>query len=947
VSSATKETTVLIIDDEISIRESFSDSLEDKGYITLMAENGVEGLSLFRQNKPDLVLLDLNMPEMDGLEVLSEIQKTTTETPLIVISGTGEIHHVIEALRRGAWDFLVKPILDLEIFFHAVENALEKSRLRQENIKYREKLEQMVEQRTVELKQANHHLSQINSRLRHIVNSTRLLSFCHEVEQFGYLLLEEFGNLMQATGGSIYLRDEDGLRRVHTLDPGHAHQHIPFPLPEGSIFHRAINEKKPILVNNIHHSKRNSSSGWQGYQDGSFLVFPLPDGTGEIIGVLTLHSKKTPPFVNEDKEIGTILASYSCEAMRAVRITQELSISEERFRELAEMLPEAVFETDLKFNITYANQRAFEISGYTADDIKKGLNRNEMLRAKDQQTSSTTTAKQLSNELPGEGEHLIVRKDGSVCPILFRVNKIQKDGVIKGYRVIVIDITEQKKVAQKLENARNYISSIIDFMPSLIIGVDKENRVTLWNLAMEKATGVTAESAKGELVSDVFPQIAPDISKIGNSILTEKTITETNKPRQTESGVQYENITIYPLISDNEGAVIQIKNVTKEFEMQEQLNHSRKMDALGQLAGGIAHDFNNLIGGIMNSAQLLKSKKRNLDEKNIKFVDMIIKASRRAAELTEKLVAVGRKGIISPAGVDMHIIINDAVTLLERGIDKKVSISIESTAKNRIIIGDSSMIQSAIMNMCINSSHSMPDGGEITVSTKEMTLDAAYCNASVFNIEPGPYILIEISDTGCGIPLENLHKIFEPFFTTKSPNQGSGFGLAAVYGTIQDHNGAISVSSEVDKGTVFHLFLPLAKNAIVQQREEIEVLAGTGRILLVDDESIVRATGQAMLEEMGYDVLSAENGQEAVEIYQKEHHKIDLVILDIIMPVMDGRVTALNLREINHSCKIVFSSGFFKSGDLDDLKESGVSDYIRKPYHQSELSQTIVNILRR
>lgn len=947
MSDNTTQTTVLIIDDEVSIREGFANFLEDRDYRTLMAENGLEGLSLFCQEKPDLVLLDLNMPEINGLDVLTEIRKIAIDVPMIVISGTGEIHDVIEALHRGAWDFMIKPIVDLEIFIHAVENVLEKSRLKLENTRYQQKLEQMVEQRTVEQKQANHHLSQINARLRQIVNSTRLLSFCHEVDQFGYLLLEEFGNLMQATGGSIYLSEDDGLRMVHTLDPGHALHFIPFPLVEGTIFHRAINEKKPMLVNDIHSSQNVSSSGWKGYRDGSVLVFPLSDESGEIIGILTLHSKLVPPFVDEDKEIGTILASYSCEAMRAVRTTEELSMSEERFRELAEMLPEAVFETDLKMKFTYANQRAYELSGYQPEDFKKGINGIKMLMPEDRKTVTTDLPERIGNELITEGEYQAIRKDGSVYPIHIRSNAILKEGVIKGFRGIAIDITEQKQAEGKLENARNYISSIVDFMPSLIIAVDKQSRVTLWNLAMEKATGVTADSAKGQLVSDVFPQIVLEMSNIEESILTGKVTKKTNSPLQTKDSIQYENITIYPLIKEGDGAVIRIDNVTKEHEIQEQLNQSRKMDALGQLAGGIAHDFNNMIGGILNSAQLLKSKKRNLDEKSIKFVDMIIKASGRAADLTSKLLAVGRKGIISPAGVDTHIVINDAIALLEQGIDKKISISIENKAKNRIVIGDSSMLQSALMNMCINSSHSMPDGGEIMISTENISLDITYCNANTFSIEPGSYILIKIRDSGCGIPLENLNKIFEPFFTTKSPNKGSGLGLSAVYGTVQDHQGTISVSSEVGKGTVFHMFLPLAKNAIVEKNEETEVLMGSGQILLVDDESIVRQTGKSMLAEMGYDVLSAENGQEAVEKFKEKHHEIDLVILDIIMPVMDGRETALKLREIDKDCKLIFSSGFFKAEDLEELKSSGISDFIRKPYHQSELSQIIVDILKR
>jgi DNA-binding response OmpR family regulator len=242
---------ILIIDDEKAVRDSFGAHLEDCGYAILTAENGRTGLSLFEKELPDLVIVDLRMPEVDGMQVLEQISRVSPLTPLIVASGTGVISDAIDALHCGAWDYLLKPIEDLSILIHAVEAALEKGQLKKENQEYREHLEQLVEARTTELEQANLHLSQINARLRHIVDTTRSLSFCSEVQEFGSLLLEEFGQHMVATGGSIYLKEAHGLRLVHTLDRGHASEFIPFPLPVNSLFQRAMVENQPILVRNI------------------------------------------------------------------------------------------------------------------------------------------------------------------------------------------------------------------------------------------------------------------------------------------------------------------------------------------------------------------------------------------------------------------------------------------------------------------------------------------------------------------------------------------------------------------------------------------------------------------------------------------------------------------------------------------------------------------------
>jgi PAS domain S-box-containing protein len=359
-----KSSRILIIDDEKAVRDSFGAHLEDCGYEILTAENGREGISVYETQQPDLIIVDLRMPEVDGIQVLETISGRSPLTPLIVASGTGIITDAIEALHCGAWDYLLKPIEDLSILTHAVEAALEKGLLRKENQAYRRQLEQLVEERTAALARANEHLSQINTRLRHIVDTTRSLSFCREVQSFGSLLLEEFGQHMLAAGGSIYLKEENGLRLIHSLDLGHAADFIPFPPPENSLFQRAIAAKRPILVHDIADHETVEPSGWQGYTDGSALVFPLPDEFGGIAGIMTLHSKTPPPFLDQDREIGTILASYSCEALRAVRATEELRESASRFRKILDTIPTGIIIVDAETHqIVYTNPAAASMVG--------------------------------------------------------------------------------------------------------------------------------------------------------------------------------------------------------------------------------------------------------------------------------------------------------------------------------------------------------------------------------------------------------------------------------------------------------------------------------------------------------------------------------------------------------------------------------------------------------
>lgn len=337
---------ILFIDDDKTLRIVFKDYLEDFGYQVICAENGKLGIDMFERFNPDLILSDLTMPEVDGLKVLETIRAQSPDTPVVMISGTGVITDAIEALHLGAWDFLTKPVENLEVLRHAVEKSLERSTLITQNRQYQQKLEEQVRERTLELERANIDLNQINSRLRHIVETTKTFAVNSRKSNFGKKLLEAFGIHMTAHGGSVYAVGREDLRLLHALDPGHAPDTILFPLKIGSIFDRVLSEKKPVLLKNISREREVAPSGWSGYRDASVLAFPLLDEAGEITGVLSLHSKTDPPFLEQDMEIGAILASYSCETLRAIRASEALRKSELRYRALFEKSPVALWEED-------------------------------------------------------------------------------------------------------------------------------------------------------------------------------------------------------------------------------------------------------------------------------------------------------------------------------------------------------------------------------------------------------------------------------------------------------------------------------------------------------------------------------------------------------------------------------------------------------------------------
>ena len=318
----TEQPVILTIDDESVIRGSIHAYLEDYDYRVIEADNGRTGLEIYHREPIDLVLVDLRMPEMGGIQVLKTIRAKTPDLPVIVVSGAGDISDVVEALRLGAWDYLMKPIDDMSILKHAIEKGLERGRLFEENRQYQTELENRVSTKTEELRE-------VNRRLCDVVESTKKLLGCGDIRKSGAMMLEEFARHMDAAGGSIYEVSENSLRCVHSLDAGHARSEIPLPLKEGSVFARAFAQKEPIFVPDIRQEQKISPSGWAQYGDDSFLIFPFIDRSGQPLAVVSLHSKKHPPFVAQDREIGAILASYACEALQTASAVTAMQRSEE------------------------------------------------------------------------------------------------------------------------------------------------------------------------------------------------------------------------------------------------------------------------------------------------------------------------------------------------------------------------------------------------------------------------------------------------------------------------------------------------------------------------------------------------------------------------------------------------------------------------------------------
>jgi signal transduction histidine kinase len=320
---------ILTIEDEERVRRSITVYFEDAGFEVLEAATGEDGIRLFNEEKPDVALVDLRMPGLNGVEVIKTLHEQCGQVPLIIVSGAGGLQDAIEAIRNGAWDYVTKPIRDMAALEHVVNQALERARLIKDNSEYQERLEELVAQKTEELRTTNRNLRELNKRLRSLVDTIHELHTCDDVKSYCKILLQKFAEHINASGGSLYLRNDQEFRLVRALDPGHAPDSLKLPLEENTVYEKVFSRKQPFLIQNIH-KEEFSPSPYNQYPDDSAMAFPLTDENKDVIGLLSLHRKNSPPFTKQDLEVGSILASYSSEVLHATRSEQARRESEER-----------------------------------------------------------------------------------------------------------------------------------------------------------------------------------------------------------------------------------------------------------------------------------------------------------------------------------------------------------------------------------------------------------------------------------------------------------------------------------------------------------------------------------------------------------------------------------------------------------------------------------------
>ncbi|MBN8524585.1 MAG: response regulator [Planctomycetes bacterium] len=387
------------------------------------------------------------------------------------------------------------------------------------------------------------------------------------------------------------------------------------------------------------------------------------------------------------------------------------------------------------------------------------------------------------------------------------------------------------------------------------------------------------------------------------------------------------------------GAEISRQDMAKDLDKaQLRLHQAEKMDALGRLAGGIAHDFNNMLAGIMGATELL-SARLGLDSPHQRLVRTIMQSAERSADLTRKLLSFSRKAPVQRRQHDLRAPAEEALAILERSIDRHIAVRRDLGAAPMPVAGDPALLQAMVLNLCINACDAMPRGGILTVSMAQV-VDA---DLAGWELAPGRYVQLTVADTGVGMDAETAARLFEPFFSTKAPGAGAGLGLAAAYGTVQEHGGAIQVDTAPGKGTTMRVRLPLLATAVADPgASRPDQKTGTpGRILLVDDEDLVRQATGELLASLGWQVVHARDGEEGIRRFSEDPSAFTLAVLDSIMPRLDGLGCFRGLRELRSDLPVVFCSGYTRDRTRTELPGEPRVAFVQKPFRLAEMVQAI------
>jgi len=660
-----------------------------------------------------------------------------------------------------------------------------------------------------------------------------------------------------------------------------------------------------------------------------------------------------------DKEELLALEGFISDITPLKRSEEALRNSEYSYRTLTENLPGIVYRIFIKENyrMQFFNNMLETMTGFKPEELRKGEVSyiDPLILSEDRPDIIKIIHNSIRDNKPFQIEYRLMCKKGLLRYFLERSRPVYgEDGKPLYIDGVIFDITETKKAEEALKESESRNRALLKAIPDFMFILDKNGVFVDYNTNDPSLLYVPPEEFMGKHISDVMPE------EIVKSYITcYKKALETGETQYLEYSLFIDGKDKYfeerLALCDKDKVLAVIRDITERKiaekerkKLEAQLQHTQKLESLGVLAGGIAHDFNNILTGILGYADLALMDISPVSPA-IESIQNVVTAAKRAAELTKQMLAYSGKGKFMVQKLQLSEIVEEMSHLLEVSISKKCILKYNFAQNLLPLEGDATQIRQIIMNLITNASEAIGErSGVIAVTTGMMDCDRAYLSECYLdeNLPEGLYVYIEVADTGCGMTKEIQNKIFDPFFTTKFT--GRGLGLAAVIGIVRSHKGVIKIYSEPLRGTTFKVMFPVIKLQIEDTEKEKtkqQLWSGQGTILVIDDEKTVRTVAKAMLNKLGFNVITAEGGREGIEIFISHKEEINAVLLDMTMPDMDGEETYRELRRVKSNIKVILSSGYNEQEATDRFSGKGLSGFIQKPYRVDELMETLQKIM--
>lgn len=648
------------------------------------------------------------------------------------------------------------------------------------------------------------------------------------------------------------------------------------------------------------------------------------------------------------KELEQRVEALEREALEQKRSREAVQQREATYGVLFSAGPDAIMLVDADTQkIVDANGTASTLYGYSSEELL-GLRATELSAEPER---SAADIKQVvsgkpSAQSPGRVERFHRKKDGTIFPVEISsgVYPFQDHKMVCA---IIRDITEHKRSEASLERSNIAMLEMLESISDGFFSLDSEFIVTYFNAAAGRLLGRKSWEVIGHHFYNAFPEFT-------GSIFEEK-FTQGVKEKAFVSFetyfdvLPYENwyeVRVYPQ-ADGISVYFQVTSECKQAEeekgrLETQLQQAQKMKAVGALAGGIANDFNNLLAVIQASATLVLLD-IDMSHTHYEHLRNIEKQVHKGSGLSAQLLGYAGKGRYEVRTIDINQLAGETAKILGQA-RRRIKIRCSFADDLPAVEVDISQIEQVFEDLLVNAADAMPDGGDLTLRSTMVTHKDM--EGHVHDPKPGNYVLLTVTDTGVGMDDETRERIFEPFFTTKEEMNASGLGLASAYGIIEGHGGYIHVDSTKGEGTTFWIYLQASEKEVKKPVTPTDqIIKGSGTVLFVDDEPMVLEVGTKLLERLGFGVIQAKGGREAVEIYEERQDGIDLVILDMIMPDMGGGETFDRMKEINPDVKVILSTGYTKDGRAAEIMERGCDAFLQKPFTVRDLSARISEVL--